>query len=105
MKRFILSVVSQILPVWLFIDLAFFSGNVSAAKTAAVLTFYIVTGPVFYYILNGKVGDKRKVVFGIEGKEVGPYAGIQVPKKALVFILVGASLSLGLAAIFDYYGI
>jgi len=89
----------------MFVNFAFFSGGVSGAKILAWLSFYIATGPVFYYILNGVVGSKRKVVFGIEGREIGPYAGIQVPILVVKLIFVGVAICWLLAAVLHHHGI
>ncbi|MCW8126732.1 hypothetical protein [Microbulbifer halophilus] len=96
-----LKLASQVSPLSMFIKFAFFSRSVSAAKAIAWFSFYIATGPVFYYILQGVADSRRKVVFGIEGKEIGPYAGIQVPSKVVILILSGVAVCWSLAAAVD----
>ncbi len=100
-----LKIASQIFPLYLFLDAAFFRGEISASQTFGFLSFYIAIGPVFYFMLNGVVGSKKKTVFGMEGREIGPFAGIQIPKKVVIIMLASISLCWLLAAIFYRYGI
>ena len=101
----ILKLASQILPLYMFVNSAFFGEDISGAQIMGWLSFYIATGPIFYFIVNGIVGSKKKVAFGIEGREIGQYAGIHVPTKVVAAMLVGISICWLLALLFSRHGI
>ena len=98
--------ISSVLPaVFLFLKFSFFTGEIKASNTLGFLAIAIAVGTVMYLMINGKKGSSRHVVFGIEGKETGPYAGIQVPNKVLLLMLLAVASCLFLCAVLYRYGI
>lgn len=101
----LLKFASQIPPLFLFVNFAFFSGEVSGGKFFAWLSFYIATGPIFYYIFNGVVVSKRKVLFGVGSSEIGPYAGIRVPTLIVTVVFLGVAICWLLAVLLNHHDI
>ena len=101
----ILKIISILPAFYMFIKFSFFSGTISISGTVATMGFSIAVGTVMYYMFNGVRGSKKKVVFGIEGREIGPFAGVQVPIKVVLYMFGVVFSCCGLALVLNYYGI
>lgn len=101
----ILKILAFIPAIAVFIYFGFIIKGFSFAGIFGSLAISIALGTVSYYQLCGINRRKYKSSLGLLGREVGPYAGVVIPNKIAVYVVLAILCSCLISFVFYVNGL